>query len=382
MLIELPKNSIDIYEQIREMTADFARKQIRPQAERIDREEEFPEALFKQMAELGLFGITIPESYGGGGVDSYGYAIVMEELSRGYSAVADQCGLVELVATLIYRYGTDAQKDRYLKPITGFDAKVAYCLTEAEAGSDLSAIKTTATAHGSGWRLNGSKLWINNGPLADIGIVLARTDPDKGHRGMSVFVVDLHAEGVSRGPKEQKMGQRGSHVGPLFFNEVELGQEALLGELHRGFYMIMSVLEKGRVGIGALAVGIAQAGLEAALEYAKTRKQFGSPIAVFQGIQWLLAQMAMEIAAARGLVHRAALLLDNDKPATEASSMAKCYASDMAVRQTAEAVQIFGGSGYIKGYEVERLYRDAKITQIYEGTNQIQRTIIARQLLK
>ncbi len=382
MLVELPKNSIEIYEQIREMTADFAREQIRPQAERIDREEEFPEDLFKQMAELGLFGITIPESYGGGGVDCYGYAIVMEELSRGYSAVADQCGLVELVSTLIYRYGTDGQKERYLRSITGFDAKVAYCLTEAEAGSDLSAIKTTARPHGSGWRLTGSKLWINNGPLADVGIVLARTDPAKGHRGMSVFVVDLNAEGVSRGPKEQKMGQRGSHVGPLFFNEVELGQEALLGELHRGFYMIMSVLEKGRVGIGALAVGIAQAGLEAALEYAQTRKQFGSPVANFQGIQWLLAQMAMEIAAARGLVHRAALLLDNDKPATEASSMAKCYASDMAVRQTAEAVQIFGGSGYIKGYEVERLYRDAKITQIYEGTNQIQRTIIARQLLK
>ena len=382
MLVELPRNSFDIYEQIREMTADFAREQIRPQAERIDREEEFPEDLFKQMAELGLFGITIPESYGGGGVDCYGYAIVMEELSRGYSAVADQCGLVELVSTLIFLYGTDGQKERYLRSITGFDAKVAYCLTEAEAGSDLSAIKTTARPHGSGWRLTGSKLWINNGPLADVGIVLARTDPAKGHRGMSVFVVDLHAEGVSRGPKEQKMGQRGSHVGPLFFNEVELGQEALLGELHRGFYYIMSVLEKGRVGIGALAVGIAQAGLEAALEYAKTRKQFGSPVANFQGIQWLLAQMAMEIAAARGLVHRAALLLDNDKPATEASSMAKCYASDMAVRQTAEAVQIFGGSGYIKGYEVERLYRDAKITQIYEGTNQIQRTIIARQLLK
>ena len=382
MLVELPKNSIDIYEQIREMTADFAREQIRPQAERIDREEEFPEDLFKQMAELGLFGITIPESYGGGGVDCYGYAIVMEELSRGYSAVADQCGLVELVSTLIFLYGTDGQKERYLRSITGFDAKVAYCLTEAEAGSDLSAIKTTARPDGSGWRLTGSKLWINNGPLADVGIVLARTDPAKGHRGMSVFVVDLHAEGVSRGPKEQKMGQRGSHVGPLFFNEVELGQEALLGELHRGFYYIMSVLEIGRVGIGALAVGIAQAGLEAALEHAQTRKQFGSPVANFQGIQWLLAQMAMEIAAARGLVHRAALLLDNDKPATEASSMAKCYASDMAVRQTAEAVQIFGGSGYIKGYEVERLYRDAKITQIYEGTNQIQRTIIARQLLK
>ncbi len=382
MLVELPKNSIDVYEQIREMTDDFAREQIRPQVERLDREARFPEDIFEQMAGLGLFGVTIPEDWGGGGVDFYGYAIVMEELSKGYAAVADQCGLVELVSSLIYRYGSDAQKDRYLGPITSFQTKVAYCLTEAEAGSDLSAIKTTATPRGAGWRLDGAKLWINNAPLADIGIVLARTDPDKGHRGMSVFIVDLHAPGVSRGPKEEKMGQRGSHVGPLFFDGVELPEDSLLGELHRGFYMIMSVLEKGRVGIGALAVGIAQAGLEASLDYARTRKQFDRPIGDFQGIQWLLAQMAMEISAARGLVHRAALLLDNDKPATEASSMAKCYASDMAVRQTAEAVQIFGGSGYIKGYEVERLYRDAKITQIYEGTNQIQRTIIARKLLK
>ena len=382
MLVELPTNSPDVYRQIREMTADFAREQIRPQAERLDRNEEFPVELFNQMAELGLFGVTIPGEYGGGGVDCYGYAIVMEELSRGYSSVADQCGLVELVSSLIYQYGTEAQKDKYLRPITGFQTKVAYCLTEAEAGSDLSAIKTTARPVGAGWKLDGAKLWINNAPLADIGIVLARTDPDKGHRGMSVFIVDLHAQGVSRGPKEEKMGQRGSQVGPLFFDEVELPADALLGELNRGFYMIMSVLEKGRVGIGALSVGIAQAGLDASLDYAKTRKQFGSPIADFQGIQWLLAQMAMEISAARGLVHQAALLLDNTKPATEASSMAKCYASDMAVRQTAEALQIFGGSGYIKGYEVERLYRAAKITQIYEGTNQIQRTIIARQLLK
>ena len=382
MLADLPKNSIDVYEQIREMTCDFAREQIRPQAERLDREAVFPEAIFKQMAGLGLFGITIPEAWGGGEVDCYGYAIVMEELSKGYAAVADQCGLVELVSSLIYRYGTDAQKDRYLRGITSFQTKVAYCLTEAEAGSDLAAIKTTAQPHGSGWILDGAKLWINNAPLADIGIVLARTDPEKGHRGMSVFIVDLHAPGVSRGPKEEKMGQRGSHVGPLFFDGAELPEDALLGELNRGFYMIMSVLEKGRVGIGALAVGIAQAGFEASLDYARTRKQFNRPIGDFQGIQWMLAQMAMEIAAARGLVHRAALMLDNDKPATEASSMAKCYASDMAVKQTAEAVQIFGGSGYIKGYEVERLYRDAKITQIYEGTNQIQRTIIARQLLR
>lgn len=382
MLVETPINSADIYEQIREMSAEFAREQVWPQAENIDREERFAEDIFEQMAGLGLFGITIPEEYGGGGVDCYAYAVVMEELSRGCAAVADQCGLVELVATLICRYGTAEQKSRYLPPITGFKTRVAYCLTEADAGSDLSGIKTTAVKSDSGWVLSGSKLWINNAPLADIGLVLARTEPEKGHRGMSVFIVDLHAAGVSRGPKEQKMGQRGSQVGPLFFDGVELPEEALLGELDRGFYMIMSVLEKGRVGIGALAVGIARAGLEAALDYARTRKQFGSPIADFQGVQWMLAQMDMEISAARGLVHRAALLIDNGKPAAAASSMAKCYASDMAVRQTAEAVQIFGGSGYIKGYEVERLYRDAKITQIYEGTNQIQRTIIARQLLK
>lgn len=382
MLMQIPKNSTDTYEQIRDMVSAFARDEIRPQAEKLDRESEFPAALFKKMAGLGLFGITTPEAYGGAGVDCYAYAIIMEELSRGYSAIADQCGLVELICTLLSEYGTDAQKERYLRNITAFDTRVAYCLTEAEAGSDLSGIKTTAVKIESGWSLTGSKLWINNAPFADIGIVLARTDPDRGHRGMSVFIVDLHASGVTRGSKEHKMGQRASQVGALFFDGVTVPEEALLGDLNRGFYMIMSVLEKGRVGIGALAVGIAQAGLDAALEYSKSRKQFGSHISEFQGVQWMLAQMAMEISAARGLVHKAAVMLDHKSNATAACSMAKCFASDVAVRQTAEAVQIFGGSGYIQGYEVERLYRDAKITQIYEGTNQIQRTIIARQLLK
>ena len=382
MLTQIPKDSIDTYEQIREMTAAFASEQIKPHAERLDKDEEFPSDIFKQMADLGLFGITTPEQYGGAGVDCYAYSIIMEELSHGYSAIADQCGLVELISTLLSQYGTEKQKMRYLPQITGFEKTVAYCLTEAEAGSDLAGLKTTATRTSEGWILNGSKLWINNAPFADIGLVLARTEPELGHRGMSVFIVELSDEGVSRGPREHKMGQRASQVGPLFFDDVSLTEEALLGELNRGFYMIMSVLEKGRVGIGALATGIAQAGLDAALEYSKTRKQFGTHISQFQGVQWMLAQMATEICAARGLVHQAALLIDNKKPATAASSMAKCFASDVAVRQTAEAVQIFGGSGYIQGYEVERLYRDAKITQIYEGTNQIQRTIIARQLLK
>ena len=382
MLIQLPKNSVDTYEQIRDMVSAFAREEIRPQAERLDRDSHFPEDLFRQMAGLGLFGITTPEGYGGAGVDCYAYAVIMEELSRGYSAVADQCGLVELICTLLNEYGSDAQRDHYLRDITAFNTRVAYCLTEAEAGSDLSGIKTTAVKTKSGWSLSGSKLWINNAPFADIGLVLARTDPAQGHRGMSVFIVDLHSSGVTRGAREHKMGQRASQVGALFFDAVSLPEEALLGDLNRGFYMIMSVLEKGRVGIGALAVGIAQAGFDAAREYSKTRKQFGSHISEFQGVQWMLAQMAMEISAARCLVHKAAVMLDNKSNATAACSMAKCFASDVAVRQTAEAVQIFGGSGYIQGYEVERLYRDAKITQIYEGTNQIQRTIIARQLLR
>jgi alkylation response protein AidB-like acyl-CoA dehydrogenase len=382
MLLQIPKNTLDIYQQIRDMTSEFAREVVRPKAEKLDRDAEFPVDIFRQMAELGLFGITAPEEYGGAGVDCYAYSIIMEELAKGYSSVADQCGLVELICTLLCSYGTDEQKEYYLRQIIAFDTIVAYCITEAEAGSDVSGVKTTAIKTKAGWSLSGSKLWINNGPIADIGVVLARTDPDKGHRGMSIFIVDLNAEGVSRSPREHKMGQRSSQVGALYFDNVHLPASALLGDLNRGFYMMMSVLDKGRVGIGALSVGIAQAGLEAALEYSQTRKQFGSHISDFQGIQWMLAQMAMEITAARSLVHKAAVMLDNKSPATAACSMAKCFASDVAVRQTAEAVQIFGGSGYIKGYEVERLYRDAKITQIYEGTNQIQRTIIAKQLLK
>ena len=382
MLLQIPKNTLDIYQQIRDMTSEFAREVVRPKGEKLDRDAEFPVDIFRQMAELGLFGITAPEEYGGAGVDCYAYSIIMEELAKGYSSVADQCGLVELICTLLCSYGTDEQKEYYLRQIIAFDTIVAYCITEAEAGSDVSGVKTTAIKTKAGWSLSGSKLWINNGPIADIGVVLARTDPDKGHRGMSIFIVDLNAEGVSRSPREHKMGQRSSQVGALYFDNVHLPVSALLGDLNRGFYMMMSVLDKGRVGIGALSVGIAQAGLEAALEYSQTRKQFGSHISDFQGIQWMLAQMAMEITAARSLVHKAAVMLDNKSPATAACSMAKCFASDVAVRQTAEAVQIFGGSGYIKGYEVERLYRDAKITQIYEGTNQIQRTIIAKQLLK
>jgi hypothetical protein len=364
------------------MARRFSDDVIRPVAEDLDRDERFPAELYDQMAQLGLFGITVPAEYGGAGLDSYAYAIVMEELARGYSSVADQCGLVELIGTLLTRYGSQLQRDHMLADALAAKIRVAYCITEAEAGSDVSGVKTTAVRSGDGWVLNGGKLWIHNAPVADYGFVLARTEPAAGHRGMSIFIVDLHSAGVARGPTEHKRGQRASQVGALNFDDVVLPENALLGDQGRGFQIMMSVLEKGRVGIAALAVGIAQAGLEAALDYAQTRRQFGKAVIDNQGLQWILADMAKEITAARALVHRAAIMLDSGEPANAACSMAKCYASDMAVAQTANAVQVFGGSGYIQGFEVERLYRDAKITQIYEGTNQIQRTVIARELIK
>ena len=376
-----PLLDAEIYDQIRETARRFAEDVVRPAAADLDRDETFPAEIYAQMGALGLFGITVPEEHGGAGLDTYAYAIVMEELSRGYASVADQCGLVELIGTLLTRYGTPEQLKR-LPDILAGRTRVAYCLTEAEAGSDLSNVRTTARETTEGYVIDGGKLWIHNAPVADLGFVLASTDPAAGHRGMSIFLVDLHAPGVSRGPKEHKMGQRASQVGALNFDGVTVPREALLGPKGRGFHIMMSVLEKGRVGIASLAVGVAQAGLEAALGYARDRRQFGKPILDNQGLQWLLADMAKDIAAARALVERAALLIDHEKPATSASSMAKCFASDMAVAQTANAVQVFGGSGYIRGFEVERLYRDAKITQIYEGTNQIQRTIIARELIK
>ena len=380
--LAFPRLPQEIYSQIGDTARRFAETRVKPAAKDLDETESFPADIYAEMAELGLFGITVPEEHGGAGLDALSYALVMEELSRGYASVADQCGLVELIGTLLSAHGNEAQREAYLADVLAARKRVAYCITEAEAGTDVSGIKTTARRDGDGFRLSGSKIWIHNAPVADLGFVLARTDPEAGHRGMSIFIVDLHASGVSRGKKEHKMGQRASPVGALHFDEVRLPAEALLGPLNRGFHIMMSVLDKGRIGIGALAVGIAQAGLDAALDYARNRRQFGKAIAENQGLQWILADMQKDITAARALVHRAAMVMDQGLPATMDCSIAKCFAGDCAVTHTANAVQVFGGSGYIRGFEVERLYRDAKITQIYEGTNQIQRTIIARELLK
>ena len=377
-----PRQSAETYVAVRETARRFAADRVRPRAVDLDRDEAFPHDLYKEMGRLGLLGIAVSAELGGAGLDVFAFALVMEELSRGYASIADQCGLVELIGTLLSVHGSKSQCAAYLAPILSSERLVAYCITESEAGSDVSALKTTARPDGDGWRLTGEKLWIHNAPVAGTAFVLARTDPDAGHRGMSIFIVDLTSEGVRRGPKEHKMGQRASQVGALAFDDVRLPANALLGARNRGFHIMMSVLDKGRIGIAALAAGIAQAGLDAALDYAKTRRQFGRPIADNQGLQWMLADMAKDISAARALTHRAALLMDHGMPCTKDCSIAKCFASDAAVTHTANAVQIFGGSGYICGFEVERLYRDAKITQIYEGTNQIQRTIIGREMLK
>jgi alkylation response protein AidB-like acyl-CoA dehydrogenase len=367
--------------QIRDAVRRFADERIRPAANELDESERFPAELYAEMAGLGLFGIAIPEALGGTGGDAVAYAVVMEELSRGYASVADQCGLVELVGTLLAAYGTPEQQERYLRPLLKAERRCAYALTEAEAGSDLSNLRSTAMRTADGWTLTGSKLWIHNAPVCDFACVLARTDPAAGHRGMSIFLVDRDSPGFEVGRKEHKMGQRASPVGALDFRDVQLPHGALLGPEGRGFHLMMSVLDKGRIGIGALAVGIVQAALEVSIDYAKVRRQFDKPIAEFQAVQWMIADMAKDAHAARLMVHAAAAKLDSGERATIEASMAKCFAADAAVAHAANAVQIHGGSGYIRGFEVERLYRDAKITQIYEGTNQIQRMIIARQLL-
>jgi alkylation response protein AidB-like acyl-CoA dehydrogenase len=377
----MPVGATEWHSALRDAARRFADEEVAPLAAELDEQERFPAELYRRVAEAGLFGVSVPEELGGAGADVLAYAMVMEELSRGYASVADQVGLVELLGTLLTQHGTPAQQDRYLRPLLKAERRCAYALTEAEAGSDLAGLRTKATRTSEGWVLDGAKLWIHNAPVADFAAVLARTDPDAGHRGMSILLVDLDAPGVTRDRKEHKMGQRASQVGGLRFDNVKLPADALLGQEGRGFHMMMSVLDKGRIGIAALAVGILQAALDESIDYARQRRQFGQAIADFQAVQWMIADMAKDTHAARLMVHHAAQVLDGGGRATLPASMAKCFASDAAVSRTADAVQIHGGSGYIRGVRVERLFRDAKITQIYEGTNQIQRMIMARTLL-
>jgi alkylation response protein AidB-like acyl-CoA dehydrogenase len=367
--------------EIQALTREFAAAEIEPHAAEWDREHRFPKELFGKLAELGLMGVCIPEEYGGAGADFLSYILVLEELSRGDAGVGVTVAVHTSAVTLpILTFGTDEQKSRFVPPLARGEALGAFALTEPEAGSDAGALRTAATANGDGWSISGAKQWITNGRYADTFLLFARTDQDTpGAKGVSAFILDADHVKVTR--DEEKLGLNSSVTNDIVVEGAEVGPERLLHAEGKGFEVAMATLDGGRIGIAAQALGIAQAAYEAARAYALERKQFGKRIAEFQAIQWKLADMATEIDAARMLVYRAAWLKEQGRPHAEEGAKAKLFASEMARRQTAEAIQIFGGYGYTKEFPVERYYRDAKITEIYEGTSEIQRLVIARSIL-
>lgn len=368
---------------LREAVRSFARERVAPLVAALDLEERFPADVYKEMAGLGMLGITVPTSDGGLGATAAAYAAVMEEFAVGYASIADQVGLVEIVGSLLAAHGTSWQRRRYLGPTLRAELWCAYALTEPDAGSDLAGIRTRARRCSGGWRLGGEKVFIHNAPVADYAVVLALTGDGDPRRGMSAFLVDLEGEGVLRNRREHKMGQCASQVGSLVFDDAPLLDTALLGEEGCAFDYMKTVLAKGRLGIASLALGISRAALAVATSYAAARQQFGGPILHKQSIAFSLADMVTEHRAAQLLVASAARSLDEGRPdAAVACSMAKLYASESCVRHSGTAVQICGGSGYIRGNEAERLYRDARVTTIYEGTSEIQRLIISRAVAR
>ncbi|GAA0322224.1 acyl-CoA dehydrogenase [Oceanobacillus oncorhynchi subsp. oncorhynchi] len=370
-------------EMLRKMVRDFAENEVEPTAAERDEEERFDRAIFDQMAALGLTGIPWPEEYGGIGSDYLSYCIAVEELSRVCASTGVTLSAhVSLASWPIYKYGNEAQKQHFLQRLATGEALGAYALSEPGAGSDVVSMKTTAKKDGGDYILNGSKVWITNGGVADIYIVFAKTDADQKHKGITAFIVEKGTEGFTFGKKEKKLGIRSSPTTELIFENCRIPAENVLGEEGEGFKIAMTTLDGGRNGIAAQALGIAQGALDAAAAYAKEREQFGKPIAANQGISFKLADMATEIEAARLLTYQAAWLESEGKPYGKASAMSKLFAGDAAMRTTVEAVQIFGGYGYTKDYPVERYMRDAKITQIYEGTNEIQRLVIGRMVTK
>lgn len=373
----------DEQQMLRKMVRDFATNEVEPTASERDEAERFDRGIFNQMAELGLTGIPWPEEYGGIGSDFVSYVIAVEELSR----VCASTGVVlsahtSLACWPIYMYGNDKQKQTYLRPLAEGEHLGAYALTEAGSGSDARHMKTTAQKEGNDYILNGSKMFITNGGVADTYIVFAQTNEQDGKKGISAFIVEKDRPGFSIGKKEKKLGIRASTTVEIIFDNCRIPSDNLLGEEGEGFKIAMMTLDGGRNGIAAQAVGIAQGALDAATTYAKEREQFGKPIAEQQGIGFKLADMATKVEAARLLTYQAAWKESNGQSYSQASAMSKLFAGDTAMAVTTEAVQIFGGYGYTKDYPVERYMRDAKITQIYEGTNEIQRLVISRALLK
>jgi alkylation response protein AidB-like acyl-CoA dehydrogenase len=367
--------------EIQGLTREFAREQIEPHAAEWDREHRFPRDVFARLAELGLMGVCVPEEYGGAGADFLSYILVLEELSRADAGVGVTVAVHTSACTLpILTFGTDEQRSRFVPPLARGDVIGAFALTEPEAGSDAASLRTRAEPDADGWTITGAKQWITNGSYAGTFLLFARTDPETpGARGVSAFVLDAEHVRVTR--EEEKLGLNSSSTVDLVVEGAHVGRDRLLHEEGRGFAIAMSTLDGGRIGIGAQALGIAQAAYDAAREYAKERRTFGKPIGEHQAIQQKLADMSTEIDAARLLVYRAAWLKEQGRPHTEEGAKAKLFASEVARRQTAEAIQILGGYGYTKEFPVERYYRDAKITEIYEGTSEIQRIVIARSIL-
>ncbi len=369
-------------EMLRKTVRNFAEKEIAPKAGPMDEEEEYDWSLWDAMAEMGLSGVPFPEEYGGAGMDNLSYAITVEELSRvcGSSGVLVSAH-TSLCCWPIYNFGTEEQKQKYLVPLASGEKIGALGLTEPGAGTDAGSVKTSAVLDGDEYVLNGSKIFITNGEVGSVYVVIAQMDKSKGSKGLTAFIVEKGTPGFTFGKKEHKMGIRASKTYELVFENCRIPKENLLGEIGQGFKVALMTLDGGRIGIASQALGIAQGAFDEAVKYSKLREQFGAPLSSFQGLQWMMADMATRIEAARMLVYRAAYLKDQHLPYSKESAMCKLYAAETAMWVTEKAVQIHGGYGYTREYPVERMMRDAKITEIYEGTSEVQRIVIAGQIL-
>lgn len=374
----------DVQRMIRDAVRTFAEREIRPFIREWDEHEVFPRDVFRKMAELGFLGVMVPERYGGAGYGYSEFVVVIEELARVEPGIALSVAAHNSLCTAhIYRFGNEAQRERYVVPLARGEKLGAWALTEPEAGSDAGGLQTQAVWDGSAWVLRGTKNFTTHGTVGDVYVVMAVTDREKGRKGgLTAFIVERGTPGLVPGRRESKLGMRTSDTASVILDDCRVPPENVIGEVGQGFPQVLQVLEGGRVGIGALAVGIAQGAFEAALRYAQERRQFGRPIAEFQAIQFMLADMATQIEAARLLVHRVAWLRDQGRSTPKESSMAKLFASEVALRVADMAVQIFGGYGFVKDYPVEKYYRDAKLCTIGEGTSEIQRIVIARQVLR
>jgi alkylation response protein AidB-like acyl-CoA dehydrogenase len=371
----------DEQEEIRDMVRRFTEQEIAPYAERWDEEGYFPRQVYSKMAALGLMGMTTSEIYGGSALSRLAGAIVYEGLAKGEMATSVGLSVHNMITSSIARFGNEVQRERWVSKLASGELLGAFSLSEAESGSDAASLQCRAEIHDDYYLLNGSKMWVTNAGEADIYLLMVRTHSGRGAMGISCFVVEKGTPGFSFGKTERKMGLHSSPTRELVFENCKISLNNRLGEEGQGFKIALSSLDGGRVNIGAIAVGVAQGAFEVSCNYARQREQFGHPIGTFQAIQFMLADMAMKIEAARLLVYEAAYKLDNGQSAGMYASMAKCFASDMAMEVTTNAVQVLGGAGYVRDYPVERYMRDVKVAQIFEGTNQIQRIVIARALL-